>query len=67
MANGLMYGGEQDSYPAEKLINPTLKQRLETAVQIAEQNLADAKRAREILDKFPELEELINLMNKGRF
>lgn len=63
-----MYGGGnavETDYP-QKRINPTLKQRLELAVQQAEQNLADAKRAREIFDKNPELEELINILNRGR-
>lgn len=46
---------------------PTLKLRLTQAVQEAEQRLADAKRAREIFDRNPDLEELMNIMQKGRF
>ena len=45
----------------------TLKVRLDMAVQDAEKRLQEAKRAREILDKNPELEELLNIMQKGRF
>lgn len=45
----------------------TLKQRLDYAVVNADKNLQDAKRAREILDKYPELEELINLMARMRY
>jgi len=46
---------------------PNLKQRLELAVQQAEKKLADVKRAKEIFDKNPELEELINIMQRGHF
>jgi hypothetical protein len=46
---------------------PNLRERLALAVQQAEERLADAKRAKEIFDKHPELEELINLMQKGHF
>lgn len=42
---------------------PSLKDRLDMGVAKAEENLRKAKRAREILDKNPELEELINIMN----
>lgn len=43
----------------------TLKARLDRAVEQAEQSLTDAKRAREIFAKFPELEELLNILQKG--
>lgn len=46
---------------------PTLKQRLDWAVKKAEQNLADAQKARDILDKNPYLEVLLNIMQKGNF
>ena len=46
---------------------PSLKLRLERAVQEAEQHLKEAKRAREIFDRNPDLEELMNIMQKGRF
>ena len=45
----------------------TLKVRLEYAVQEAEQRLTEAKRAKEIFTQHPELEELLNIMQKGRF
>lgn len=41
---------------------PTMKERLELAVREAENRLTDAKRAKEIFDKNPELEELLNIM-----
>lgn len=44
-----------------------LKQKLAYNVQRAEQQLKDAKRAQEILDKNPELEELINIMQRQRY
>lgn len=46
---------------------PTLKQRLEQSVKQAESRLADAVRAREILNAHPELEELLNIMQRGSF
>lgn len=46
---------------------PTLKDRLEQSVRDAESRLKDAVRAREILNAHPELEELLNIMQKGRF
>ena len=46
---------------------PTLKQRLELAVAQAEAKLADVKRARELFEKNPDLEELLNIMQRGRF
>ena len=53
---------------APKMIQrPTLKFRLEEAVKDAEDRLRDAKRAREIFDQNPGLEELLNIMQRGRF
>jgi hypothetical protein len=46
---------------------PSLKTRLNMAVKEAESRLADAKRAAEIFEKNPELEELLNIMQRGRF
>lgn len=46
---------------------PTMKQRLEAAVVQAEERLEQAKRAREIFDKNPDLEELINILNRSQF
>jgi hypothetical protein len=43
----------------------TIKDKLTRAVAEAEQQLAQAKRAKEIFDKHPELEELINIMNNS--
>ena len=60
-------------YPSDAMVEtkmarmPTLQQRLDMAVKDAESRLEDAKRARDILSKHPELEELMNIMQKGRF
>lgn len=46
---------------------PTLQQRLDSAVDSAKRQLADAEEARDILKRNPDLERLLNLMQKGRF
>ena len=51
--------------PAQMVRMPTLKDRLAESVARAE--VADAKRAKEIFDAHPELEELLNIMQRGRF
>lgn len=43
-----------------------MKQRLDLAVNKAEAQLADAKRARDLFDQHPFIEELIDLLNRGR-
>lgn len=45
----------------------TLKQRLDSAVSQAETQLRDAQEARDILDRHPDMERLLNIMQKGRF
>ena len=45
----------------------SLKTRLDMAVRDAQERLDEAVRAREILDKHPDLEELLNIMQRGRF
>lgn len=59
--------GQYGSDTAKMVRMPTLKNRLEEAVRNAEQRLAEARRAREIFDKHPELEELLNIMQRGHF
>ncbi len=46
---------------------PNMKQRLEMAVADAEQRLAEAREAKAIFDQHPELERLLDIMQKGRF
>lgn len=45
----------------------TLKHRLEGAVADAKTRLRDAEEARDILERNPDLEKLLNIMQKGRF
>ena len=63
------YLGENAAYdsPSKMARMPTLKQRLEMAVQQAEEKLAAVKRAKEIFDKNPDLEELLNIMQRSHF
>lgn len=56
------YGGE-----AKMARQPNLKERLELAVQQAEEKLAAVKRAKEIFDRNPDLEELLNIMQRSHF
>ena len=61
---------EESRYAAStaKMVHaPSMKNRLAEAVASAEAKLADAKRAKEIFDAHPELEELLNIMQRGRF
>ena len=60
---------ERASYAgqAKMLRMPTMKDRLAEAVASAEHRLADAKRAKEIFDAHPDLEELLNIMQRGLF
>ena len=59
---GMGYANE-----AKMLRMPTLADRLDAAVKAAEDQLADAKEARELLNRNPDLERLLNIMQKGRF
>ncbi len=56
---------EQDSAKMAQM--PTIKQRIELSVRQAEEKLAAVKRAKEIFDKNPDLEELLNIMQKAHF
>jgi len=62
-----LIGGGNYLNAAKQAGVPSLKLRLDRAVKDAESALAEAKRAREILDAHPELEELLNIMQRGRF
>ena len=53
--------------PSKMVGMPSLKIRLEQAVKEAEHRLNEAQRAREIFDRNPDLEELMNIMQRGRF
>lgn len=55
------YVGEKMAY------QPTLKQRLDLAVKHAEDRLVAVKRARQLFDQNPDLEELLNIMQRAHF
>jgi len=62
------YNQVATGYDIPKMVRqPTLKERLTLAVEQAERKLNDVKRAKEIFDKNPELEELLNIMQRGNF
>lgn len=56
------------AYGVQKMVRePNLKERLELAVRQAEEKLAAVKRAKEIFEKHPDLEELLNIMQRSHF
>jgi hypothetical protein len=46
---------------------PTIQERLDAAVKNAKMRLDDAEKAQDILSRNPDLEELLNIMQKGNF
>lgn len=46
---------------------PTLQQRLDSAVKQAEERLEAVKKAREIFQRNPDMETLLNIMQRGLF
>jgi len=67
---GGSYGAGQayDGASTAKMVRmPNMKDRLEVAVQQAEEKLAMAKRARELFDRNPDLEELLNILQRSHF
>lgn len=46
---------------------PTLQERLDMAVSNAQQQLKEATEARDIFTRNPDLERLLDIMQKGRF
>ena len=69
--DGLVGGGNAGypvGYPQEKMVRaPTLQERLDMAVKSAEERLAAVKEAREIFQRNPDLEKLLNVMQRGLF
>jgi hypothetical protein len=60
--------GAMQGYGAPvQLHQPDMKKRLAMAVLEAEQRLASVKRAQEIFEKNPDLEELLNIMQRSHF
>ena len=69
IGGGNYYAGEEATgmLNAKMAHQPTLAQRLDLAVAQAEEKLASVKRAREIFQKNPDLEELLNIMQRMHF
>jgi len=56
--------GQSEAYGKQMM---TMATRLSLAVAEAEKRLADAKRAKEIFEKNPDLEELLSIMQRMHF
>ena len=69
LAKAGQYASAQTCYDGgERMLRqPTVKDRLEMAVKQAEDRLAAVKRAKEIFEKYPDIEELLNIMQRGNF
>lgn len=68
-AGGAYLSSTQGNYGLDnaKPVGPMkMQQRLDLAVKNAELALADAKRARDLFNQHPFIEELIDLLNRGR-
>lgn len=68
--NGMLgrnYGAEQCDVSMKMAHEPSLQQRLDLAVKQAEERLAAVTQAREIFQRNPDLELLLNLMQRGLF
>jgi len=67
----LAYGGGVSTSlmdPSAKMARmPTLRERIAMAVKQAEDRLQATKRAQELFEKNPDLEELFNIMQNGHF
>lgn len=64
---GLAQAGYYDSPKATMARMPTLKERIALAVTQAQEKLAAVREAQEIFDRNPDLERLLNLMQKNHF
>lgn len=65
---GYIGGGSSALMQNTKMASvPTIAQRIDMAVQQAEERLAAVKRAKELFVKNPDLEELLNIMQRAHF
>ena len=55
------------SPPGSGVHMPTLKHRLDNAMREAEARLVAVKEAREIFERNPDIERLLNIMQRGYF
>ncbi len=62
------YGAEQAGYADAKMARqPNMKERLDFAVKQAEEKLAKVKEARDIFERNPDLERLLDIMQQAHF
>jgi len=61
------FGTGGEAIATQSMHNMSLKTRLDKAVSDCEERLKEAQEARDILSRNPDLERLLNIMQKGRF
>lgn len=62
------YSDPQSSYPTGTMARmPTIKERIALAVTQAQDRLAQVREAQEIFERNPDLEKLLNIMQKNHF
>lgn len=60
--------GQQNAYAGATMARtPSVRERIALAVKQADERLAAVKRAQELFDKNPDLEELLNIMQSAHF
>ena len=64
MMGPTQYGGTEQ---VKMAYQPTMKQRLDLAVKQAEDRLAKVKEAREIFERNPDIERLLDIMQSAYF
>ncbi len=64
--NALM-GGADSRFIAKQARQATHRQRLEQSIKDAEERIAKLKEARELLDRNPDLERLLDIMQQSHF
>lgn len=63
----LQFDGGEEVNNARMARQPNLQERMALSIKKAEERLARTKEAKEILDKNPDLERLLNIMQQGIF
>ena len=58
---------EYDRYPTKMVSVPTMKERIKESVKAAEVRLAALREAEEIFNRNPDIERLLDIMQRGNF
>lgn len=70
-SGGPLPGNAENYYAMQQNVKmasmPTLRQRLDMAVKQAEERLTAVKEAKEIFDRNPDVERLLDLMQRSHF